>query len=91
MILNEVSSSQEHQGLSPRARYRREHPNYYPEKPGLDKCNLPVLNISAFGKLYVLVDSLSLSTSALEVDKKLLFIQKTSLSPCQERHQFLGK
>lgn len=56
-----LASSQECQGLSPRAPYRRQHPNYSPEKPGWDKCNLLVLNISAFRKLYMLTNCLNLS------------------------------
>lgn len=63
-----------HQDLSPRGPYRREHPNYYPGKLGWDKCNLLVLNISAFRKLYKLTNSPSHHTPlGPESGWKLLF------------------
>lgn len=56
-----ASSSPEYQGWNSRVPYRREHPNYYPEKPGWDRCNLLLLNMPAFRKLHMVTNSLSLS------------------------------
>ena len=93
VTLNGASSSPEYQGWNSRVPYRREHPNYYPEKPGRDRCNLLLLNVSALRKLHMVTNSPSLSrlSRVWKWIKKLLYKQKVSLVPCHELQQFLGK